>query len=430
MYIFKPTGNTHLIRMGECKRLTLLCSLVCAASAASAVPISYEAAREKALEHAGIAGLVEDTDAEARARRSAAAAIPNPSAFLEYETLDGAVGESNETTAGISTRVDFLWKRGARIESADRRNRIAEHRIDDEQRRISYDVARFFLTYESASDELATLRSSRESLMRARQIAESLVANGEISQSHLRRIELAIEQLEMEFVDLEARQAGIAAQLAALTGVGGAAPNGRIQLVDLAFNSAAEAIAAAHEHRPDLQAIEAYAQWQEAETNRVRAEGRPEASLDLAYKRNSDDQSGAFIGLSVELPIFGQSRAQTALALAEQRHADRQFNQARRGATGEVAAAFQRWQRLLQMERQQSASRSDKGSDNAYLQSVAAAFTAGDTSLLEYLDALSIHRDSTRSRVTFMHQLKLATVELALLTGRDVPITTAQNLSE
>lgn len=266
--------------------------------------------------------------------------------------------------------------------------------------------------------------------MRARQIAESLVANGEISQSHLRRIELAIEQLEMEFVDLEARQAGIAAQLAALTGVGGAAPNGRIQLVDLAFNSAAEAIAAAHEHRPDLQAIEAYAQWQEAETNRVRAEGRPEASLDLAYKRNSDDQSGAFIGLSVELPIFGQSRAQTALALAEQRHADRQFNQARRGATGEVAAAFQRWQRLLQMERQQSASRSDKGSDNAYLQSVAAAFTAGDTSLLEYLDALSIHRDSTRSRVTFMHQLKLATVELALLTGRDVPITTAQNLSE
>lgn len=427
MNFIKSKGLTSLNQMVKLGTLTIFGGLVSLPGSYLEGALSYHTAREKAFEHAGLASLLDNADAAARARRSAAAAVPNPTAFVEYETLKGGVGNMDETTAGLSTPLDFLWKRGARVESADRRNRIAAYGIEEERRQISYQVATFFITYENTSDLLSAALAFGEALRHTLQLAESLVINGDISPSHLRRIEMAMDQLELELVDLESRRAGIVAQFSALTGVEAVIPNDEIHWIDLGLDSASEAISTAHRQRPDLQTLEAYAQWQDAEALRIRAEGRPEASLDLAYKRNNADQSGAFIGLTVELPIFGPSRSQTLLARSEHREADLQLAQSRRVIAGEVAGAFQRWQRLQQMESRRSNGHLQSNQDDAYLQSITAAFKEGEASLIEYLDALHTYHESMRHRLTFVYQLNLATIELAHLTALEIPIKTTTN---
>ncbi|MGC9452385.1 MAG: TolC family protein [Oceanipulchritudo sp.] len=426
MHLFKQKGHARLNKMGNLECLTILGSLLLFWSPGLAESLSYNELLEKAIERAGLEGLRDNAEAAARARRNAATAIPNPSAFVEHESLDGSVGEFDETTAGISTRLDFLWKRGARIDSAERRNRMAEHRINEKSRQIAFEVATLFIAFEKNRDERATVISSHKSLHSARIIAESLVSNGDIPQSNLRRIEMAIEQLDLELVDLESRKAGLLARLSALTGVENVEPSGVVQPGGLSFGSAAEAIAKADQQRPDLQAMEAYVQWQEAEVGRIRAEGRPDANLDLAYKRNSDDQSGAFIGLSVELPVFARSRAEAALARSDQRTADLQFAQARRTVVGEVAGAFKRWQSIRQLEAGRSDGNGKIRQNEAYLNSAEAAFKAGESSLIEYLDALRTHLESRRSQLEFAYRLNLATAELAHLTASEIPFETSQ----
>ena len=431
MNLSKLKGFPCLPKRGTFEFPKILCGLACLTSPGFAGPISYEEAFRQALEQAGYVSLEENADAAAKARRKAASALPNPSAFVEHESLDGAIGTIDETAAGLSTSLDFIWKRAARIESVDRRNRMVAYQLDNNRRRLSHEIAMTFVSHRNISADLEALQSSQEALEQAHAIAESLVSNGDIPPSNLRRIELAMEKLNLELVEVESREAGMLARFSALIGLEDAEPFGQIEAERLAFGSSGEAIAAAHRQRADLRALEAYAQWQEAEVERVRAEGRPDASLDLAYKRNNDDLSGAFIGLSVELPIFGQSRAQTAMALTEQRGTDLQVAQARRAVAGEVSAAFQRWQRLSAMQKARADVRMEKRQNEAYLQSAVAAFEAGESTLIEYLDALNTHLEFRRSQLAFIHQLNLATLELAYLTGAEIPFKNEpESLSE
>ncbi|HKJ89494.1 MAG TPA: TolC family protein [Oceanipulchritudo sp.] len=431
MYLFKQKGSPLLFQKGKYPFLTILGSLACLATPSMATPLSYEESRDLAIEQAGFADLQEIADEAARARRKAATALPNPSAFVEHESLDGAIGTIDETVAGVSTRLDFLWKRTARIESADRRSQMATHQLDDEKRRLAHEVTMSFIAYGNIYAELETLNSSLQAHQEAKKIAESLVSNGDIPPSNLRRIELTIEQLEIELVDLESRKAAILASFSVLTGMEDAKPSGQLQPDQLPFISASDAIATAQSQRADLLTLESYAQWQDAEVARNRAESRPEASLDVAYKSNSDDQSGTFIGLSLELPIFGESRAQTALAMTEQRRADLRVARARRIINGEVTGAFERWQRLLALKKERTVSKADQRQNEAYLNSAAAGFEAGESTLMEYLDALRTHLESRRSQLAFSNQLNLATAELAHLTGSDIPFKTSpETLSE
>lgn len=429
MYLFKEYGLPCLPKRGKIEFATILAGLACLATPGLAASMSFEEAFQQALEQAGYASAEENAEVAARARLMAASALPNPSAFVEHESLDGAIGKIDETAVGVSTSLDFLWKRAARIESADRRSRMVTYQLEDNRRRLSHEIAMTFVSYGNNSAELEALQSSQAALAQAHAIAESLVSNGDIPPSNLRRIELAVEQLNLELVEVESRKAGLLARFSALVGQEDAKPIGKIEPDTLAFDSSGEAIATAHRQRADLRALEAYAQWRKAEVEKVQAEGRPDASLDLAYKRNSDDQSGAFIGLSVELPIFGQSRAQTAMALTEQRGADLQVTQAKRVVAGEVAAAFKRWQRLSTMQKERADVQMEKRQNEAYLQSAIAAFEAGESTLIEYLDALNTELESRRSQLVFVHQLNLATLQLATLTGAKISFNT-ESLSE
>lgn len=432
-YLFMPgfslKGAARHSRRGKFFFPITLVGIVSVAIPLGAEVLDYPAARTRVFEQAQLTDLWESVEAEGRARIAAAAALPNPSAFVEYESWSGGRPDEDEATAGLSTRLDFLWKRGPRIRSAEALERMAAFRFEEQQRQLSSEVAGLFLTHQYAVKESAAVREALTALQETRRIGEMLVSRGAIPPSNLRRIDLEIQQLELAWVDLDSDRAGIVAQFSALIGIEGAVPSDDLELSELPFLSAQMAVSAAHARRPDLRALEAYARWRETEATRFRTEGLPEASLDLAYKRNNLDQTGAFIGVSVEIPIFGESRAQTRIALAERRHAGIEVDQARRKVAGEVGAAFHRWQRFQEIAATESVAARGE-SHRAYLQTANAAFEAGESSLLEHLDALQTHLEAARSQLAFAHQQNLATLQLAFLTASERPILSSTSLPQ
>lgn len=378
-------------------------------------PLSFEEALPLALKAAQVSELKEASTQAARARILAATALPNPSAMAEHEYLEGAPGDSDESLIGISSPLDFLWKRGARIESAEQFRAIAPHRIAERERQIGYHLAKVYLEASVATERLDGLTETETRLREAYRISESLVKNGEIPPAHRRRIALAVEQVVTEKASLEADAIDHQAAFTSLTGLKSAEP-AALALSPPSYPTAEAAITAATANRPDLKALDAMAKWRRSEIDRSQAEARPEASLDLAYRRDNDNRQGGFIGVSVEIPIFGKNRANQQLARSEAFTAEIERHQLRRQIHGMVAAAFQRYQRLSQ-----KAASDASADDGSYLASELSAFRNGEASVVEYLDAIQVHREVLMAKIEHRRLGQQAALDLIFQTGSPYP---------
>lgn len=377
--------------------------------------LRFEEALPLALKEAQVSELKEASTQAARARIKAAKALPNPSAIAEHEYLEGAPGDSDESLIGVSSSLDFLWKRGTRIESAELFGKIAPHRIAERERQIRYRLAQVYLEATVATERLNGFTDVETRLKEAYRISGSLVDNGEIPPAHRRRIALAIEQVVTERASLEADAINHQAAFTALTGLESALP-ASLALSQPSYKTTDSAIAAATANRPDLKAIEAIAKWRRSEMGRHSAEALPEASLDFAYRRDNEDRQGGFIGVSVEIPIFGKNRANKHLARSEAFEAEIELNQLRRQIHGEVSAAFQRYQRLSQKTATDA-----QADDESYLASELSAFRNGEASVVEYLDAIQVYREVLLTKIEHQRLRQQAALDLIFQTDSQYP---------
>jgi len=399
-------------------RILIICSCFLQGNSfLSGETLRFEAALPHVIERAQIADLKEASTQASSSRLQAAEAFPNPSGIAEHEYLDGSPGDTDESLLGLSSSLDFIWKRGARIEAARQFGAIAPHRIAEMERQIAYRLAAVYLETAAGDERLNALSDVKTRLDEAYRISGSLVENGEIPPAHRRRIALSLEQLAMERVSLEADKIASAAEFQALTGIESAQP-AELSIGDPAFPSVAAAVAAAHSHRPDLKALEAIKHWRESEVSRAKVESLPEASLDLAYKQDNEDRAGGFIGVSVEIPIFGENRASKMKAQAESFHATIEREQLRRKVASEVSAAYQRYESL----KQQTGIDAHAGDDD-YLRSELSAFQNGEASVVEYLDAIQVYRETLFTRIEHRQLQQQARLKLLFLTATEYPFS-------
>jgi cobalt-zinc-cadmium efflux system outer membrane protein len=397
------------------------------AAVASAAPVSLESALERAVSAAELPALERAAEEAAEAHRRGAASLPNPSVFFEYEKLDASRGVegSRETTAGLSTPLDFIWKRGARIEAAERRGEIARLQIENERRQLTREIAELYVRHTAAHRELTTLDGALEALQEVRRVAIAAVEAGEAPATDQRRLDLALSQHRQEAAAIEARLLSLERRLGALVADPEATPEPGLQLDSLGYTSEGEAVAAARENRPDLRAALAMESWMQAEANAASREGLPSASLDLGLKEADGGRDGVYVGVVVELPIFGESRAPAQLARSEARRATIALRQAQRTVEGEAAAAFWQWHRFSEFMHTPATpfAENDPETATAYLRSTTASFVAGESTLLEQLDAVRAFIEATRSEIQFEESLRLAAIALADATGAPVPMS-------
>ncbi|MFU8847484.1 MAG: TolC family protein [Opitutales bacterium] len=396
------------------RTITIFSCMLSGIAALHAESLRFEAALPLALKQAQLSELEDTAGQAARARIQAAKALPNPSAIAEHEYLKGRPGDSEESLIGVSTPLDFLWKRGARIDAAEQFAGIAPQRIAEERRQIRYRLARLYLQTSVVSEQLAALEGAEARLKEAYRLSAALVENGEIPPAQRRRIALAIEQAVTARATLEAEALSHQSAFTALTGLESARP-GPLKFDRPSYESAAAAIAEAQANRPDFKALEAISQWRRSEIERSRAEALPEASLDLAYKRDNDSREGGFIGISVEIPIFGKNRAHQHLARSEAFEAEIKLSQLRRQIEGEVAAAFYRYEKLSE----KAAHQTQTDDHETYLASELSAFRNGEASVVEYLDAIELYRELRFTEIEHARLREEAALNLIFQTGSE-----------
>lgn len=389
-------------------------------SFATATEITLDRAVERALALAQFDELRAAAASEADGRLRSARALPNPSLFYERESLGGSTGDFRETTAGVTMPLDFIWKRAARIDAAQSQSEIALLQLEDHRRRIVREVSSLFVEHAATTEEAARYESAHDAMERARRIALAVTREGDAPESLLRRVDLSISRYGFEEAGIEARRQEIQSRLESLVGLENLSPDSSVFTLDRPeFSSAAGAQETALAERPDLRVAEMLLAWKRAELRVARNEGRPSASLQAGHKEDNSGRDGFIIGLTVELPIFDRNQGGAQVSKAEAVRAEVTYGRARRIVEAEARSAYVRWNQLNEQWRRLTA---PEPSDNAeaFLKSTLASFEAGESSLIEYLDAVETYLEAWGDQIQLQEARRRAAIELAYATAANI----------
>ncbi|HYT69051.1 MAG TPA: TolC family protein [Vicinamibacterales bacterium] len=291
----------------------------------------------------------------ARGERRQAALRPNP--MVSAERREEVGGGDNQTMIGVELPLD-LFRRGARVEAADRTIAVTERAAEDRERLLAAEIRDRIGIVLAAARRLDVLDALVEASRRTVELLDARVREGaappidrDVATVELQRLranrELAIGQAD-----------AAVAELKPLLGV---APESALKLRNSleasATGDSAESDAAPTTRRADVLEAEAQVAAAEARVVQVRQEAKPDIGVFASYMRMDAGfpqlafgSSGALQpihaifhnaagGVRVTVPVF--NRSQGALAAARARSESAAYNlEARRLTAGaEVAAA-------------------------------------------------------------------------------------------
>ena len=366
-------------------------SLTGALAAAARVSPDLAAARE------GVAA--------AAARERQAGAYPNPTlAYNREQTSRG--GQTNSQNLATVDQPIELGVRGARREAARLRREAAEARRDAVEAQLRYDASRAY-ALAVAADRRATLaEQAAEAFGQALRVSERRLAAGDVSGYANRRIRL--EAARYATVRAEAALARRSARLALTALVlpePSAASASRLTLTDsLPFETPGYAddtlVALALRTRAELRASEREAQASVAEASLARRERIPVPMLSggLKTERVAADPRplrGFAAGVSLPLPLWNRSGGAVEAAGAEARRRVAETESLRRRVGREVidaADAYRATAEQIALLAPQLGPQSRMA-----LRSAQVAYSEGEVSLVEWLDAVRAYHEAESS---------------------------------
>ena len=391
----------------------LLCTL-------QAADTRLEQAIVSAWERTGIADLQALETEAAEAERSLAAALPNPTLFFEQEQLRGGAQEkAKETQLGISTPLDFLWKRSLKMASAAQKAQWTELRVEREKQAVTEKVALAFCDFQFEREKLRLLDDVMRRLSELQEVAVQSVEAGATPATELQRVKLFIRPYEQALAESNFAFTRSTTQLRQWVGQSKLlSDNERIVAEAPSVGTADAAVNAAMQHHPEMRMHHAMVDWMTAEARLAQRSKLPDAAIELGSARNEAGQDGMFVGVSLEIPIFGGASAEAKLARTELERAALRQNQFKLQFELKVTEAFQRWQSLG--EWRQTLTATSKGIE--LLQSNLATYRSGETSLLEYLDAVEVHYQTSLAVLRTEQDYLRASVVLTQLCALPLPL--------
>lgn len=319
--------------------------------------LGLEAAIARALEREPSLRAVRADIAVARGMRQQAGLRPNPT--LTIERRDEPAGTDNQTSVGMQWPLD-LFRRSARVETAERGLQATQLAVSDRERllvadvRTQYGVAAAAIRDLVLADELTTTARRQLETVRAR-----VEAGGT---PPLERDLLEVERLRLEAARLLAtgRVDTALVQLRQLLGMSPEEPMRlRETLENLVIGSpdALPVSPAAIAGRPDVREAAARLALAEARIDQAHREGRADVSVFATYMRMDagfaqqgfgptgglERVRGQFNyvagGAMIMVPLFNRNQGQIAAAQGERSGAEARREAAELAAQAEVAAA-------------------------------------------------------------------------------------------
>lgn len=397
--------------MAIARVLALVGVLIGVARAATAqTPATISLANAKAAAHRVSPELraAREAVAAAEARERQAGAFRNPTLAYGREQTGQGSARSSQNIVALEQPIEVGGQRGAREEAARLRREAAGARLAAVQGQLDYEVTRAYALALAADRRAALAEQAAEVFGRARRVSETRLASGDVSGYANRRIRLEAAR----YAALRA-EALLARRSARLTLASLIAPSADSLSTTFALDDslpppaievgADSLVEVALRARPDLRAAQLEAEAADANARLASRERIPVPTVSAGFK--SEQVAGAeqrfdgfTIGLSVPLPLWDRREGAVGAAQADTRRLRAQLDASQRSIAREVLEAADA---LRATEEQLNALRGQLGPESdAALHSVQVAYSEGEISLVEWLDAVRAYQEAESSYAT------------------------------
>ncbi len=326
--------------------------------------------------------------AESRGVARQAGAFPNPTASVTHEPLSGGTADYSESYFTFSQRLELPGQRSARTEGAAWAVRAAYARLRADSARLAFEVKRTYVEAVLAEELLAVTERVAGVFREAARSAVVREAQGDISSYDLRRIVVERARYENLLAGAEIRGSSVRRSLALLIlpesdvvevspmGLDGDTPPEPIlepAAGELAF------------HRQEIASAQAEVEAAAAAVRLRRAERLPDVTATGGYKRQSDGLRGAFLGLSIPIPLFDRNAGAVESAEARVGTFETRLGLTRRQVDNDLRRAIESYESVKRRADLRGDDVLDASSD--LLQIAQVAYDLGEMGLLEILDA-------------------------------------------
>ena len=361
--------------------------------------------------------------ADGRVRQ--AGAFPNPVASYSREQTSGDGARNAQDIIAVEQRLEISGQRGARRAAAEALRAVAEARLSGTRAGIAFEVARAYGAAIAADRRAALTTEAARIFTEAGRVGRERLAAGDVSGYENRRIRL--EAARYAALEVDARMARTNARRALTTLL--SAPDQTIRADSLILSDTLvpgplaapvdSLVALALNRRPELMALQSEVGAAAAESRLARAERIPSPALGGGYKHERSPGGTSLDGfvaqISVPLPLWDRrgGAIQAADAEAKRRQAD--MEALRRRTEREIRDAYESSQALATQLQALGTRLSQDG--RAGLRAAQAAHREGETSLVEWLDAVRAYQEAEATHLALRAEHIARRAELERLTG-------------
>lgn len=361
--------------------------------------------------------------ASARARQ--AGALTNPTLSYSYEQTSAGGQRNSQSIAALEQPLELTGVRGARHDAARLRREAAEADLRAVERQVAFDVTQAYALAQAADERMMLADRAANAFDRAQRVTGARLAAGDVSGYEARRIRLE-----------GARYAALRAETAlarrtayvTLAVMVGAPPDSLVLPPPPPESLSAVAavvgrdsiIALALGRRPELLAAERQAAAALADARAAGRERIPVPVASAGWKTERTTTGGARLdgfvaGVSLPLPFWDRRGGAVAAADAESRRRAAEVDIVRRRVVREAEEAFAA---LHAAEKEVARLGPALGPEAAAaLTSAETAYSEGEISLIEWLDAVRAYYEAESIFATLRAELHVRRAALVRATG-------------
>jgi outer membrane protein, heavy metal efflux system len=333
--------------------------------------------------------------AEAEGLAFQAAAYPNPTLTATHEPLSGGGTNYSESYLDVGQRLEWPATRAARRESAERAAAAARARLSADSARLAFQLKAAYVEALRAEETATVLDRVTGVFREAEDRAADRLREGDISEYDFRRIRVERARYETQLAEAELDAAAARRTLALLVAPDGAdieiAPAAPLASTPPEVDLEA-VMAAARSRRREIVAAEAELDAAAAQAQLATRERIPDLTATAGFKRQSDGLRGAFLGLSVPLPLWDRRGGAIAAADARVEAARARLALTRRQVENDLRRATLAYASIVRRATLLAGPVAAEANDLVQIAQV--AYDAGEMELIDVLDAAAALRDA------------------------------------
>jgi outer membrane protein TolC len=231
--------------------------------------------------------------------------LPNPVFTFRWEGMQSASAGSGDTSYEVEQAFPWPGKRGFRGRMAQKDAEGMGLDYEAMRREVSRMVKETYYDLCATRKAIAIVQAEENVLKRMLSVAEAKYAAGDVSQQDVAKAGAETSMLRGRQLEMEARQAGLAARLNVLLNRAAdspldvlAQPPARREMPD-----AAKCARLAREKRPDVQAAASQIERDLARRGLMRREYYPDLMAGVQYRQTAAGEDMAMVMVGMDLPI-------------------------------------------------------------------------------------------------------------------------------